>query len=65
MFTLCIWKCIVQNQNGSNLEQILEQVHGVVLLNSDAFKALQSSSPQAGGMQHQDKIPISGTRVCS
>lgn len=52
-------------QSVSNLEQILEQMHGVVLLNSNAFKALQSTSPQAVGMQHQDKIPISGTTVCS
>jgi len=35
-----------------NLEQILEQMHWLVLLNSIAFKTLQSNSPQAVRMQY-------------
>lgn len=45
-------KVYCKKQNLSNLEQILEQMHWLVLLNSNAFKALQSNSPQAVGMQH-------------
>lgn len=35
-----------------NLEQILEQMQWLALLNRNAFKTLQSNSPQAVGMQH-------------
>lgn len=36
----------------NNMEQIFEQMHWLVPLNSYAFKSLQSNSPQAVGMQH-------------